>query len=125
MLEAMTRRDSLCLSRIVISEETRNPDLGRIFFEQGPERVQKRLTQYLAIAHERGELLCPDPLLAAKLFLGSVISHYHIKGLVFPGREKVTPGEMQTHVREAVAMFMARYKPDDSRLSEVLDPLKS
>jgi hypothetical protein len=105
----MMRSDSLCLSRVVIAEVPRNPDLGRIFYEQGPERVQKRLTQYLAIAHERGELRCADPLLAARLFLGAIFSHYYIKGLVIPDRETIGQEQMQAHVDEAVAMFLARY----------------
>ncbi|MGD0635244.1 MAG: TetR/AcrR family transcriptional regulator [Beijerinckiaceae bacterium] len=109
LLDAMMRSDSLCLSRVVIAEVPRNPDLGRIFYEQGPERVQKRLTQYLAIAHERGELRCADPLLAARLFLGAIFSHYYIKGLVIPDRETIGQEQMQAHVDEAVAMFLARY----------------
>ena len=109
LLDAMTRDDSLCLSQIVISERPRNPDLGRIFYEQGPARVQKRLTQYLAIAHERGELRCADPLLAARLFLGAVVGNYYIKGLVIPDHETISKNQILAHVDEAVAVFLARY----------------
>ncbi len=109
MLDAMTGRDALCLYRIVIAEGPRNPDLGRIFYEQGPERVQKRLTQFLGLACERGELVCADPLLASKIFLGAIITHYHMVALTLPDRPPLSKAQMLAHTDEVVALFLARY----------------
>ncbi len=112
MLEAMMGHEALCLYRIVVSEGPRNPDLGRIFFEQGPERVQKRLSHYLGVARDRGEITCPDPCLASKIFLGAIITYYHLLGLTLPDRAALSPMQMEAHTGEVVAMFLARYQND-------------
>ena len=109
LIEKMLGADTLCLSRLVLAEGPRNPDLGRIFYDQGPDRVRKRLAQFLAQATERGELRCPDPTIAARLFLGAVVNHYYLMNLAVPDREIATRAQLEHHVREAVGMFMARY----------------
>jgi TetR/AcrR family transcriptional repressor of mexJK operon len=103
-------RDALCLYRIVVAEGPRNPDLGRIFFEQGPERVKTRLSQFLQIATDRGELRCADPDLSAKIFSGAIITYYHMLGLVLPERPPASKAEIKAHVDEVVTMFLQRYK---------------
>ena len=110
MLETMMGRDALCLYRIVVAEGPRNPDLGRIFFEQGPERVKTRLSQFLKIATDRGELRCADPDLSAKIFSGAIITYYHMLGLVLPERPSASKAEIKAHVDEVVTMFLQRYK---------------
>src|ERR1700691_4842107 len=42
--------------RILVAEAQRSPDLGRVFFEVGPERGQKALQEYLEAARARGAL---------------------------------------------------------------------
>ncbi|WP_158809348.1 TetR/AcrR family transcriptional regulator [Beijerinckia sp. L45] len=114
MLEKMMDRNALCLYRIVVAESPRNPDLGRIFFEQGPEQVKERLTQFLAIATRRGEISCAAPVVSAKIFLGAIITYYHMLGLVLPERPPATRVEIKAHVDEAVAMFLQRYKVEQT-----------
>lgn len=109
MLGAMMGRDTLCLSRIVIGEGVRNPELGRLFFERGPERVQKRLAQYLAAEAGRGEIVCADPVLASRIFMGGVVNYYYLKALVLPGHATIGYPEMQVHTSQVVAMFLACY----------------
>jgi len=110
LVETMTGRESMCLARVVFAEAPRNPDLGRIFYEQGPERLLKRLAYLLARAHERDEIHCPDPTLAASIFLGAMVTQYHIMGLAVPERLVVDPTHVRAHADEVVAMFLARYK---------------
>ena len=110
MLEAMTECDALSLYRIVIAEGPRNPDLGRIFYEKGPERVQKRLAEVLAVANERGDLRCEDPILAAKIFLGAIMTHHHMVALMLPARPPISAAQRQAHVDEVVASLLLRYR---------------
>ena len=109
LLTAMIGSEAVCLYRIVIAEGARYPDLGRIFFEQGPERVKKRLIKYLEAAHSRGELCCPDCTLAATIFLGAVMANYHMRALVFPHLIALTRAQVRGHIEEVVAMFVLRY----------------
>ncbi len=109
LLTALVEREALCLYRIVIAEGPRNPDLGRIFYEQGPERIKKRLTKYLEAATARAELRCADCTLAASIFLGAVVANYHTWALVFPLGQTLTKAQIKLHVGEVVAMFISRY----------------
>lgn len=99
------------LCRTVIAESPRNPALGRIFLEEGPYRVRRSLTNYLAGATGRGEFDCPDPTLAAILFMGLVMSSLHLERLALVPPPRMTEDEVRIHVDEAVAVFLARYAP--------------
>ncbi|HLH12205.1 MAG TPA: TetR/AcrR family transcriptional regulator [Methylovirgula sp.] len=103
--------DPICLFRMLVAETPRTPELGRIFFEQGPAQVLRHVSTYLERATDQGILNCPEPELAARLFLGAVVGNRHIMLLVAPGAETLTEEKIQRHVDAAVAMFLARYAP--------------
>ncbi len=111
LLRLLLNDDPICLFRIVVAEAPRTPELGRIFFEQGPAQVLQQLTRYLEGAARQGLLNCPDATLAAKLFLGAVVANRHIMMLVAPGWEPMSEETIRRHVEEAVALFLARYAP--------------
>lgn len=111
LLRLLLNEDPICLFRIVVAEAPRTPELGRIFFEQGPAQILQQLTLYLEGAARQGLLNCPEPTLAAKLFLGAVVANRHIMMLVAPGWEPMTEETIRHHVEEAVALFLARYAP--------------
>jgi TetR/AcrR family transcriptional regulator, mexJK operon transcriptional repressor len=111
LLGKLLSEDPLCLFRIVISEVQRTPELGRIFFEQGPNQLLKDLASYLEYATKQGMLKCHEPALAAKLFLGSVVANRHIIKLVVPDYEDLTEEIIHHHVEAAVNMFLAAYGP--------------
>lgn len=97
------------LLRIVLAEAHRAPELARILYRHGPGATLERLTKYLNSATRRGQLRCPDPKRAAKLFLGAVASHYHLYGLIGQPSKPVTNLEMRAHVRVAVEMFLSHF----------------
>jgi TetR/AcrR family transcriptional regulator, mexJK operon transcriptional repressor len=109
LLRLLLNEDPICLFRIVVAETPRTPELGRIFFEQGPAQILRQLSHYLERATRQASLNCPDPELAARLFLGSVVGNRHIMLLVAPGFETITEAKIHRHVEEAVAMFLAKY----------------
>jgi TetR/AcrR family transcriptional repressor of mexJK operon len=111
LLLFLTRADSLSFYRIMVAEAARVPDLGRIFYAQGPARVLGEVARYLGCAARRGELRCPKPELAAKLFLGAILANHQVLELVAPGHEPFKAKKMRAHVEEAVALFLARYGP--------------
>ncbi|SFK01547.1 TetR/AcrR family transcriptional regulator [Methylocapsa palsarum] len=107
LLHLLTRADSLRLYRVVVAETPREPELGRIFYGQGPGRILTRLTDYLDETGKKGELNVPNPSLAARLFIGSVTTFHQIQGLAM--QATFPDAELQIHAREAVALFLARY----------------
>ncbi|HUB64506.1 MAG TPA: TetR/AcrR family transcriptional regulator [Methylocella sp.] len=109
LLRFLVSPNSLSLYRAIVAEVPREPELGRIFYSQGPGRLLDQFARYLASATQCGKLCCPEPELAAKLFLGSVVANHQILSLVSPNREAFSDLKMQAHVNEAVSMFLARY----------------
>jgi len=111
LLQFLTRADSLSFYRIMVAEASRAPDLGRIFYAQGPARVLGEVARYLGCATRRGGLRCPEPELAAKLFLGAILANHQVLGLIAPGLEPFKEKKMRAHAEEAVSLFLARYGP--------------
>ena len=109
LMRLMMKSDTSSLLKIVVAEAPRSPQLAKVFYARGPGATLNKLTNYLRVATRRGQLDCPQPLLAAKLFMGSVIAHYHLYALI--GQPPAVPSEsaMKKHVHAAVMMFLARY----------------
>jgi TetR/AcrR family transcriptional regulator, mexJK operon transcriptional repressor len=109
LMRVISMRDASSLLSIVVAETHRAPDLAGIFYCQGPGATLERLTGYLRAATRRGQLRCPDPQRAAKLFLGAVISQHHLYSLIGQPAKPVTKVEMRKHVRAAVEMFLSHF----------------
>ena len=109
MLESILTEDAISLCRTVVAESARNPELGALFIAAGPARVRTRLAEFLAAASERGELRCADPTCAARLYIGSIMSSFHLHCLVMAEPPAMTRAEMRAHVQEATELMMARY----------------
>ena len=109
LMHVISMRDSSSLLSIVVAETHRAPELAGIFYSRGPGATLERLTGYLRSATRRGQLRCPDPQRAAKLFLGAVISHHHLHSLIGQPAKAVTKVEMRRHVSAAVEMFLSHF----------------
>ena len=109
LMDAMVGAEAISLCRTVIAEAPRNPELGEIFFSRGPERVRRRLTEFLVAARGRNELSCEDPDLAARIFLGAMMSNFHLMRLVLQSPPNLTRPQLKAHVDEVVEMFLLKY----------------
>ena len=109
LMRLIMRSDTSLLLKIVVAEASRSPQLARVFYARGPGATLDRLTGYLRVATRRGQLDCPQPLLAAKLFIGSVVAQHHLHVLIGQPPAGPSESEMRKHVHAAVMMFLARY----------------
>ena len=109
MLESVLEEDAVSLCRTVVAESVRNPELGALFMAAGPDRVRTRLGEFLVAATARGELQCADGITAARIFIGAVVSSFHLGRLALAEPPRISRAEMRAHVEEVVAMLMARY----------------
>lgn len=109
LLDAMVGDEAISLCRTVIAEAPRNPELGEIFFSRGPDRVRNRLTEFLVAARGRHELSCENPELAARIFLGAIMSNFHLMRLVLQSPPNLTRPQLKVHVDEVVEMFLLKY----------------
>ena len=115
LLRTILTGEASFLFRTVVAEASRSPELGNLFYARGPGLTVERLTQYLATASARGELHCEDPRQAARLFLGAVVSQFHLRRLFESSWKPPTEKEIGRHVKAAVSMFMAQFGPRRSQ----------
>jgi AcrR family transcriptional regulator len=98
------------LYRIVVGESGRFPELGRVFYDNGPRRVLERLAGYLRTAAARGVLAVPDARLAAEQFFGMTHGADYLRRLLAIN-DPAAP-EIDAIVESAVERFLRAYAPD-------------
>ncbi|MBX3485656.1 TetR/AcrR family transcriptional regulator [Phenylobacterium sp.] len=102
--------ETRAIQRLVVSESERFPELGRVFYESGPQVVLGRIGDYLSERMTAGVLRRTDPLVAAQHFKDLAIS-----GVYWPRMWGVaadlTPREVEEQVERAVDTFLRAYKP--------------
>lgn len=94
--------------RICVAEADRFPEIGRTFYQSGPEYARRRLVEYLQDAVGRGELDIADCQLAADQF-AELCKADLFPRLMFNVTDHVTESEVRRVIDGAVAMFLARY----------------
>ncbi|MDQ2066831.1 TetR/AcrR family transcriptional regulator [Xinfangfangia sp. CPCC 101601] len=94
--------------RLVVAEASRFPEIGRVFFLNGPGFIHARLSHHLGHMVEKGMLRLDDPDLAAEQFAQLCKAHIHER-LLFGLADEITPADVDRTIRGAVEMFLARY----------------
>lgn len=94
--------------RICVAESDRFPELGRSFYASGPEMGRDRISEYLRLAIERGELQIDDVPMAAEQFSELCKVKLWTRA-VFGIQSEFSQAEIDEIVGHAVDMFMARY----------------
>jgi AcrR family transcriptional regulator len=107
-LTVLLRPQILALRRLVLGEVARFPDLGRVWYESGPGRVDRALAQQFARLAEQGKLRAPDPDLAAQHF-GHLVAGPPQTLLLFGARDALGEQEIERYIEAGVAAFLAAY----------------
>jgi len=101
-MEVIMAPEAQCMYRVVVAEAPRNPELGRIFYEKGPQVVIARLATIIAAGASAGELEVDDSEIAAQEFLGLIQGRFHLPCILG------TLGEMSAVEREQAAGRVVR-----------------
>ena len=98
------------LYRLIIAESQRAPELACAFYREGPSKARTALTEWLSLAHERKELIVPNPEAAASMLFSMVMGDLQMRLLIGDIRE---PGEsaIDERVDQAVELFLKGAKP--------------
>jgi len=96
----------LAIHRLIIAEAGKFPEIGRIFWEAGPQTLNHRLGGFLREAAARGLLDVPDPELAAIQFLSLVRGDLPLQSVL---SFRSLQAEASRLVEGAVRLFMAGY----------------
>jgi AcrR family transcriptional regulator len=108
----LTQPRLLRLRRLVIAEADRFPDLGRSYYERGPEHVHAMLAASFRELADRKLLTLDDPTLAANHFTWLVTS-IPVNKIMFCGSgEHFTQTELDRFADAAVRVFLAAYRRD-------------
>ena len=99
----------LRLRRLVIGESARFPELGRTFYERGPERTIDALASVLEQLARRGSLEIDDPRLAAAHFNWLVMSIPLNQAMLQGSDEPASPEELDHYADAGVRAFMRAY----------------
>ncbi|GLK68863.1 transcriptional regulator [Hansschlegelia plantiphila] len=109
-VDAMLEPSHVSTVRMVIGAADRQPEIGQLFLQAGPRQGWARLTEWLKLKVEHGDLVIDDPEVAAKQFL--TMSHGAVMMPVLIGAEPAPPAErIEYLVNKAVDVFMAAYGP--------------
>jgi len=110
-LDALACTEGLAIYRLVIAESPRFPELGRIFYRHGPDRICQALADYLAEQDRLGRLRVNDPRLAAEQFFAAALGHIHLRVLLQITDGPPGPEERARAVGHAVLLFIAGHAP--------------
>jgi AcrR family transcriptional regulator len=99
----------LQLRRLVIAEADRFPELGRTFYERGPERTIRALATIFERLAEEGLLSIDDASLAAAHFNWLVMSIPLNRVMLRGAGEEFEPGELDRFADAGARAFVAAY----------------
>lgn len=94
--------------RTMIADLSRLPELGNIVWRKGPYETLCRLADFLADAMERGDLRRDDPMFAAEMLNGMLITLDRTRGLLAGDLEPETD---PPKVARIVTCFLRAYRP--------------
>lgn len=94
--------------RLCVAEAERFPELGRAYYDSGPDLARRELCAYLAEARSRGELIIQDLDLASKQFMELCRTDLQLK-LLMGVPVTLSLEAIEGIAQGATELFLARY----------------
>jgi AcrR family transcriptional regulator len=98
------------LFRLVVQESVRNPQLGRLMYENGVALSQEKLADYFKRETQAGRLRIEHPVEAASMFFAAIKGDLHFIAL-FWGHEQLTDEFLRARVERGVEVFLRGVLP--------------
>jgi AcrR family transcriptional regulator len=108
-LRFLLSEEIMSVNRLVIAEAVRFPELGRIFYDNGPKSVIGVIAATLQQAADSGELRIADPIAAAWRFKALCEARL-FEQYLWAIRDGVTNEEIMETVGPACAIFLASFR---------------
>lgn len=109
-LRLLLSSEIMSVNRLVIAEAGRFPELGRIFYDNGPKSVIGVIASTLQQAAETGELKIEDPIAEAWRFK-SLCEARLFEQCLWGTRSGATETEILENVEPASAIFLKSHHP--------------
>lgn len=110
LVDALLQPRTVAAFRMVIAEIPRFAELGRAFYEAGPEAAYRRVAALLRVHAERGELALDDADLAARQLVELMKGDLHLRALMGADAPP-SPAAIRRHVESAVSTFLRAATP--------------
>jgi TetR/AcrR family transcriptional regulator, mexJK operon transcriptional repressor len=107
-ITALMQPQMLRLRRLVIANADRFPDVGRIWYELGFERVLATLASCFQRLAQHQLLRLDDPVLAANHFVGLLL-WIPLNKAMFSGEHHASKAELERYARAAAHAFLCGY----------------
>lgn len=113
MLGKLLSDTALRLRRLIYAEVERFPEIGRLYYERGPEQSQRTLATFLAEQMAAGQLRPADPLIAAAHFLFLIQAGMFQRAVLKIGPQP-SAHDIAADAQAAVHTFLRAYAPDQA-----------
>jgi len=111
LIGKMTSEAAVALHRLVVGEARRFPEVGRIFYENAPQRTLELMAFHFAKAMDAGLLRRADPFQTAQYFVSLCTARSHIR-LLTGVCASLSPAEVREQAGSAVDLFLRAFRPD-------------
>lgn len=106
----LTSPEAIALSRLVMGEAGRFPEMGRIFYDRAPQPTLELIGEFLSGAMARGALRTADPLTAAQYLVALCSARSHQQRLTGVCPE-LPMAQVRAEASDAVALFLRAFAP--------------
>ncbi|MBL4941025.1 MAG: TetR/AcrR family transcriptional regulator [Colwellia sp.] len=106
--EFITSKEACAVHKICVFESNAYPQVSDIFYQAGPLRVTKQVTQLMQNLHNQKSLFIDNPKHAALQFLNMMKGELWMQ-VEFNIKERITPEEVDEYLRDSVAFFIRGY----------------
>ncbi len=105
----VTSDEAISVHTVCCASRESHPELGRLFFENGPLETVRVVSAYLAGQHRAGRLHVPDPEQAAWQFLCMLMAESKIRAEF--DLPPITARKQRAYERACVDMFLRAFAP--------------
>jgi TetR/AcrR family transcriptional regulator, mexJK operon transcriptional repressor len=111
LLEFLLSEDMIALHRLVVAEAGRFPEIGRMFYEGGPQHGEVRFAEYFEGAIAAGLVRPADPKMMGQRLKDLVLSDVYLRRL-WGVLDELGAKALRAHVAESVDVFLRAFGAD-------------
>lgn len=110
-LSLVLSEEAVTMFRILVASAASHPRMIRLYFEEGPARLNAEIASCLETAVARGELACPDTTYAARDFAALLRGDLHLRAVLGCADRQALEAEVDRHIERSVAAFLKLNPP--------------
>jgi len=105
--------EAVTMFRILTASAATHPRMIRLYYEEGPARLNAEIAECLQTAVGRGELPCADTDYAAREFAALLRGDLHLRAVLGCSDTTALASEVDRHIGRSVSAFLSLYPPRD------------